>query len=233
VIIAGKAAPGYTIARLIIKLIHSVAEVINHDPGVRELLRVAFLPNYNVSLAESIFPATDLSEQISTAGTEASGTANMKAMLNGALTLGTLDGANIEILDAVGEENIFVFGKTADEVDEAIRGGSDPMESYRQDPALRQALDLIQQGFFSSGDRTAFQPLLDSIFHGGDRYMVMADFAAYAACQQRVSEAFLNKREWTRKSIMNVAHAGQFSSDRTVLSYAELIWSQKPRHESH
>ena len=224
VIFGGKAAPGYQRARLIIKLIHAVAEVINHDPKVGDLLKVVFLPNYNVSLAEMVFPATDLSEQISTAGTEASGTGNMKAMLNGALIIGTLDGANIEIREAVGDENIFVFGKTAEQVEQANSSGYNPWDPYHELPALKQAIDMIGDGFFSSGDQTIFQPLLDSIFGQRDRFMLMADYAEYVACQDRVAGVYLDPTAWVRKSIINVARAGRFSSDQTVLRYARKIW---------
>jgi glycogen phosphorylase len=224
VIFGGKAAPGYEIARLIIKLIHSVAETVNHDPQVGELLKVVFMPNYNVSLAELIFPAVELSEQISTAGTEASGTGNMKAMLNGALTIGTLDGANIEIRDAVGDENIFIFGMTAEQVEQATAAGHDPWAPSRQSPALAQAIDMIAGGFFTSGDRTIFEPLLNSIDRQRDRFMVLADFADYAACQQRAARAYGDQTAWTQKSIINVARSGRFSSDRTALNYARNIW---------
>jgi starch phosphorylase len=224
VIIGGKAAPGYEIARLIIKLINDVAEVVNHDPQVQDLLKVVFLPNYNVSLAEIVFPATDLSEQISTAGTEASGTGNMKAMLSGALTIGTLDGANIEIKDAVGDENIFIFGKTAEQVEQAIAAGHDPLKPYLQSAVLKQAIDMIRDGFFSAGDRNVFRPLLDSLFGHRDRYMVLADFADYAACQERAARSYLDRTAWAHKSIVNVARAGRFSSDQTVLRYAREIW---------
>jgi starch phosphorylase len=224
VIIAGKAAPGYETAKMIIKLIHAVAEVVNHDPRVNDLLKIVFLPNYNVSLAEQIIPATDLSEQISTAGTEASGTGNMKSMLNGALTIGTLDGANIEILEAVGEENIFIFGRNAEEVQQAIAEGYDPRLFYEREPELRRAIDMIRDGFFSSGDGSVFRPLVDQLFQGKDRFLVLGEYSDYIACQDRVSEAYLDQEAWTRKSIINTARASRFSSDRTVLNYAKNIW---------
>ena len=224
-IIADKAAPGYTLAKMIINLIHAVAEVVNHDPQVNDLLRVVFLPNYNVSLAELIFPACDLSEQISTAGTEASGTGNMKAMLNGALTIGTLDGANIEIQEAVGDENIFIFGMTVEEITAAKAAGYDPLEVYDQDPVLRNVIDMIRGGFFSAGDPAAFEPLFEPLFRNHDRYMVLADFADYVSRQDDVAHAYLDQSDWIRKSIVNVACAGQFSSDRTVLTYARDIWA--------
>lgn len=224
VIIAGKAAPGYAIARMIIKLIHAVADVVNHDPRVDDQLKIVFLPNYNVSLAEQIIPATDLSEQISTAGTEASGTGNMKCMLNGALTIGTLDGANIEIQEAVGDENIFIFGKTAEQVEQAIAGDYDPWAVYEREPDLHLAIDMIRNGFFASGDETAFQPLLNEVFRSNDRYLVLADFPDYVACQEEVARAYLDQDLWTRRSIINTARSGRFSSDRTVLTYARDIW---------
>jgi starch phosphorylase len=224
VIMAGKAAPGYDIARNIIRLIHAVSDVVNHDPRVADQLKLVFLPNFNVSLAEQIIPATDLSEQISTAGTEASGTGNMKCMLNGALTIGTLDGANIEIRDAVGEENIFIFGKTAEQVEATFAAGYDPLDIYHHDPELRRALDMIRDGFFSSGDDSIFRPLVEHLFRSQDRYLLCADFASYVARQQDVARAYLDQTAWTRKSIINTAHAGRFSSDRTVLTYARDIW---------
>jgi starch phosphorylase len=230
VIFGGKAAPGYETARLVIKLIHSVAEVVNHDPHVGELLKVVFLPNYNVSLAEIVYPATDLSEQISTAGHEACGTGNMKAMLNGALTIGTLDGANIEIAEAVGSDNIFVFGLTAEQVEQAAARGYDPHEPYQRTPALKQALDMIADGFFSSGDRSLFQPVVDSLLTGGDRFMVLADFADYRACQDRAAAAYVDPKSWAKKSIVNVARAARFSSDRTAADYARNIWGLEANH---
>jgi starch phosphorylase len=201
-----------------------VSEAVNHDPRVGDLLKVVFLPNYNVSLAEAIFPATELSEQISTAGTEASGTGNMKAMLNGALTIGTLDGANIEILEAVGEQNIFIFGMSAEEVARRVADGNDPWQTCRQDSVLEQAIDMIRGGFFTAGDRAVFQPLVDSIFREGDRFMVLGDFADYVACHERAANAYLDQAAWTRKSIVNVARAGRFSSDQTALNYARNVW---------
>lgn len=224
VLIAGKAAPGYDIARLMIKLINDVGEVINHDPATKDFLKLVFLPNYNVSLAELVFPATELSEQISTAGTEASGTGNMKAMLNGALTIGTLDGANIEILEAVGDEHIFIFGKTAEEVEQTRSQGQDPWALCRSLPPLQAAIDMIASGFFSNGNPQTYQPILDSIFHRQDRYMILADFEDYQRCQRRVDALWQDPRNWTSKSIINVARAGRFSSDRTVLRYATQIW---------
>ncbi len=225
VIISGKAAPGYAVAKLIIKLIHDVAEVINYDPRTRDLLKLVFLPNYNVSLAELILPAVDLSEQISTAGTEASGTGNMKAMLNGAVTIGTLDGANIEMAEAVGEANIFIFGRTAAGVAVAQRDGYDPQHTYLETPALREAIDMIRMGFFSAGDESIYQPLLESLFAQGDRFLVLGDFEDYVETQQRAAATYQNPTEWWRMSILNVAHAGPFSCDRMALTYAREIWN--------
>ncbi|RKH82243.1 glycogen/starch/alpha-glucan phosphorylase [Corallococcus sp. AB045] len=217
-----KAAPGYHLAKLTIRLINGIAEVVNSDAGATGL-QVVFLPNYRVSLAERIIPAADVSEQISTAGWEASGTGNMKLMLNGALTLGTLDGANVEIRDAVGDENFFLFGLTADEVIARKKAGYKPREVYESNTELREALDLIRSGFFSPEDRNLFQPLVDSLLNE-DRYLVLADFAAYAAKQEDVARAYRDQEGWTKKCIINVARAGIFSSDRTIKQYAEEIW---------
>jgi starch phosphorylase len=228
VIFAGKAAPGYALAKLIIKLINAVAEVINHDPVVHDRLKVVFIPDYDVSHAERIIPAADLSEQISTAGTEASGTGNMKLSLNGALTIGTLDGANIEIRDEVGEENIFIFGLTASQVVEHKNQGYNPWHHYHANTELKQVLDMISSGYFSDGDWTRFTPVVDTLTHGGDRYMLLADYADYIACQERVDALYRNAGEWTRQSILNVAHMGKFSSDRTIQEYAQEIWGIEP-----
>lgn len=225
VIIAGKAAPGYAIARMIIRLIHAVADIVNNDPRVRDLLKVTFLPNYNVTLAERIMPATDLSEQISTAGTEASGTGNMKAMLNGGLTIGTLDGANIEIRDAVGDDNIYIFGRTAEEVQRILSDGYNPAQMLVEQPELKRAVDMIRTGFFSSGDPDVFRPLIESLIEGGDRYLVLAEFGEFVSCQERVAAEFRDSHAWMRKSIVNTARAGRFSSDRTIESYARQIWN--------
>jgi starch phosphorylase len=228
VIFGGKAAPGYFMAKLIIKLINSVAEVVNADPQVRDKLRVVFIPDYNVTTAQLIYPAADLSEQISTAGKEASGTGNMKFSINGALTIGTLDGANVEIRDAVGEDNFFLFGLTTDEVHALQQSGYRPQDHYQQNSALRAAVDLIAYGHFSGGDRALFQPLVDNLlFH--DPYFVLADFQAYLDCQQRVSQAWADQRNWTRMSILNTARMGYFSSDRTISDYSRDIWRVSPR----
>lgn len=224
VIFAGKAAPGYRMAKLIIRLINDVAGIVNHDPAVAGRLRLLFLPNYDVSLAERIIPACDLSEQISTAGTEASGTGNMKMALNGALTIGTLDGANIEICQAVGADNIFIFGLTTHEVAELRAAGYDPWRYYHANAELKQALDMIASGYFCMDEPDRYRPIFDSLTHGGDYYLLLADYASYIACQERAAAAFLNVDEWARRAILNVACMGRFSSDRAVREYAERIW---------
>ena len=224
VIFGGKAAPGYFMAKLIIKLINSVAGVINNDSVVGDRLRVVFLANYRVSLAEKIIPAADLSEQISTAGTEASGTGNMKFALNGALTVGTLDGANIEIKKEVGDDNIFIFGLTVEEVAQLRRAGYNPLDYYHSNPGLKAVIDMIGNGYFSPQQPYLFKPLIDSLLHHGDQYMLLADFAPYVSCQERVSQVYCNQEEWTKKSILNVANMGKFSSDRTIQEYAKEIW---------
>jgi len=228
VIFAGKAAPGYAAAKLIIRLVHAVAERVNGDPDTRGRLAVVFLPNYGVSLAERIMPAADLSEQISTAGTEASGTGNMKFSLNGALTIGTLDGANVEIREEVGRENFFLFGLTAEEVADWKHRGYDPGELYRGNHQLREVLDLIAGGELSPGQPELFAPLVRGLLDYGDNYMLLADFDAYVSCQQRVSAAYRDPEAWTRMSILNVARMGRFSSDRTIREYARDIWGVKP-----
>ncbi len=231
VIFAGKAAPGYAMAKLIIKLIHSVADIVNHDPAVGSMLKVAFLPDYTVSNAEKIIPACDLSEQISTAGTEASGTGNMKLALNGALTIGTLDGANIEIKDEVGEDNIFIFGLTAAEVAEKRAQGYRPWDLYNTNGELKQALDMIGNGYFSPDAPQLFRPVFDELTGYGDQFMLLADYASYIACQDRVDELYRNQEEWSRRAILNVAGMGRFSSDRAIKEYCEKIWNVKPvRH---
>jgi glycogen phosphorylase len=228
VIFGGKSAPGYMMAKLIIKLINDVADIVNHDPLVRGRLKVVFVPNYNVSSAEIIIPAADLSEQISTAGTEASGTGNMKLALNGALTIGTLDGANVEIRDEVGDENIFIFGLTTDEVASLRATGYKPWEYYQNNDALREVLDMIGNGFFSQDEPARFKPIVDSLLAHGDHYLLLADYASYIACQQRVEEAYRDQKSWVKKAILNVANMGKFSSDRTIMQYAEKIWDAKP-----
>jgi starch phosphorylase len=227
VIFGGKAAPGYVMAKLIIKLINSVADVVNNEPGVRDKLRVVFIPNYSVKTAQQIYPAADLSEQISTAGKEASGTGNMKFSMNGALTIGTLDGANVEIREAVGEENFFRFGHSAREIHQLRQSGYRALDHYEQNPALREALDLIANGHFSAGDRTLFQPLVDSLLHH-DEYFALADFQSYIDCQERVSRTWAKPQLWTRMSILNTARMGYFSSDRTIMDYSRDIWRVEP-----
>ena len=225
VIFAGKAAPSYWKAKLIIKLINSIAEVVNRDPRVGNRLRVVFLPNYNVSQAEVIMPAADLSEQISTAGTEASGTGNMKFSLNGALTIGTLDGANIEILEEVGAENIFIFGMTAEEAEfEKLNVSRTPMAIYRANEEVTQTIDSLRDGSFSRGDKDLFRPLVDSLLDQHDPYLLLLDFESYLACQDRVNTAFLDPVAWYRMSVLNVARMGKFSTDRTIKQYAREIW---------
>lgn len=228
VIIAGKAAAGYHQAKLIIKLINSIASVVNNDPEVGDKLKVVFLENYSVSLAELIIPAADLSEQISTAGTEASGTGNMKLSLNGALTIGTLDGANVEIREEVGEENIFIFGLTADEVAEVKRHGFSPMHEVQNNPSLKRCLDMIVSGYFSNGDREIFKPIIGSLLYEGDKYLLTLDYDSYIDCQRTVAKAFKNRKSWTEMSIINSACMGKFSSDRTIKEYAEEIWQVEP-----
>jgi len=228
VIFGGKAAPGYAAAKLVIRLIHGVAETVNNDPAASGRLKVVFLANYGVTLAERIIPAADLSEQISTAGTEASGTGNMKFALNGALTIGTLDGANVEILEEVGRENIFIFGLTAEEVALRREEGYRPRELLQAQPELRRILELIQGDAFSPGQPGLFASLVHGLLDGGDPYMHLADFEAYRACQKRAAEVYRRPEVWTRMSILNVAGMGRFSSDRTIREYAEDIWGVGP-----
>jgi glycogen phosphorylase len=226
-IFGGKAAPGYFMAKLIIKLINSVGEVLNYDSDVGGHLKVVFLPNYNVKQARWIHPAANLSEQISTAGYEASGTSNMKFALNGALTIGTLDGANIEIRQAVGDENFFLFGLTAEEVRVKKAAGYHPSEYYNSNSSLREAIDSISAGRFSRGDRDLFKPLVES-FIKHDPYLVLADYESYIKCQEQVSLAYKDRDNWTRKSILNTARMGKFSSDRAIREYCEKIWNATP-----
>nr|BAL53545.1 starch phosphorylase [uncultured Gammaproteobacteria bacterium]BAL55754.1 starch phosphorylase [uncultured Gammaproteobacteria bacterium] len=227
VILGGKAAPGYFMAKLIIKLICDVAEVINRDPAVGDRLKLIFVPNYGVTCAMALIPATELSEQISMAGTEASGTSNLKMALNGALTIGTLDGANIELREAVGEENFFHFGHTAEEIQALRRRGYNPRDYYQRNPELKQAIDMIAGGFFSPDDPSRFRPLVDALL-GGDRFAVLADYEDYIACQERIDRLYLDPAAWTAKAILNLAYAGRFSSDRAIREYAEKIWNLAP-----
>ena len=226
-IFGGKAAPSYFMAKLIIKLINSVAEVVNNDPVVGDRLKVVFLADYNVKLGQRVYPAADLSEQISTAGKEASGTGNMKFSLNGALTIGTLDGANVEIRDEVGAENFFLFGLTTDEVNAVKADGYSPWDYYNNNAQLKEVINLISSGFFSKGDTELFKPLIHSLL-SEDPYLVLADYQSYLDCQQKVSEVYQNQELWTRMSILNVARMGKFSSDRAIREYAAEIWDVKP-----
>ena len=223
----GKAAPGYYIAKLIIKLINSIGDVVNRDPDVRGRLKVVFLEDYSVKFAQRVYPAADLSEQISTAGKEASGTGNMKFALNGALTIGTLDGANVEIREEVGEENFFLFGLTAEEVYAKKAQGYDPMYYYNSDRELKLALDRIASGFFSHGDPNLFKPLLDTLLYR-DEYMLLADYRSYIECQEQVSQAYRDVENWTKMTILNVARMGKFSSDRSIWDYCQDIWKIQP-----
>ena len=226
-IFGGKAAPGYALAKLIIKLVNAVGEVVNADPDLAGRLRVVFVPDFNVMTAQHIYPAADLSEQISTAGKEASGTGNMKFALNGALTIGTLDGANIEIRREVGPENFFTFGLTAEQVAGVLAQRYDPSRVYRENSELRRALDCIAEGTFSHGDPTLFRPLVDNLLRH-DPFLVLADYAAYVACQDEVSQAYQDPERWARLSILNVARMGKFSSDRSIRDYCRDIWHTEP-----
>jgi starch phosphorylase len=222
-VFSGKAAPGYAMAKRIVHLINAVAHKINGDPAVRNALRVLFVPNYGVTQAELIIPASDVSEQISTAGMEASGTGCMKFALNGALTIGTLDGANIEMKNAVGDENIFIFGLTTEEIESARRSGYDPVRTYKSDPELKEAIDAILSGMFSPEDPACFRPIFESVMEG-DRYFVLADFKSYLRAQQVVVATYANEAAWWEKAILNVARMGWFSSDRTLKGYAKDVW---------
>jgi starch phosphorylase len=227
VIFGGKAAPGYFMAKLIIKLIHAVAEAVNHDRDLDGRLKVVFYPDFNVKHAHPIYPAADLSEQISTAGLEASGTGNMKFSLNGALTIGTLDGANVEIREEVGAENFFLFGLTAEEVLRRKAEGYRPEDYYSSNETLRETLDLLKTGFFSHGDRELFRPLVDSLMLH-DPYLLLADFQSYMDCQDAVGRVFLDPARWNHMSILNTARMGKFSSDRSIREYNEKIWKVRP-----
>lgn len=228
VVFAGKAAPGYTMAKYVIQLINNVATVVNADPVVGDRLKVVFLPNYNVSSAEIIIPAAELSEQISTAGMEASGTGNMKFAMNGALTIGTLDGANIEIRDSVGEENIFIFGLTAEEVDARRRSGYYPIELARSNAELCEVLRQIHDGVFSPQDLRRFAPIVDRLTADGEHFLVLADYEDYLDAQERVDEAYRDREDWIRKAVLNAISMGRFSSDRSVSEYAAQIWELAP-----
>jgi starch phosphorylase len=226
-VFGGKAAPGYFMAKRMIKLITSVARVINNDPDVRDLLKLYFIPNYNVKIGHIVYPMTDLSEQISLAGKEASGTGNMKFSMNGALTIGTLDGANVEIREEVGEENFFLFGLNVGEVMGQQASGYHPLDYYNNNEELKGVIDLIASGYFSHGDRELFRPVVDSLLHN-DQYMLFADYQDYIDCQERVGNLFEDKKAWTRMSILNAARMGKFSSDRSIADYSRKIWDVQP-----
>jgi starch phosphorylase len=225
-IFGGKAAPGYHLAKMMIRLITAVGDIVNRDPGVRELIKIVFLPNFNVTNSQRIYPAADLSEQISTAGKEASGTGNMKFQMNGALTIGTMDGANIEIREEVGPENFFLFGLTAAEVQAQRAGGYRPIDLYYSQPELREVINLIRDGYFSRGNSEQFLGLVGNLLYH-DPYMVLADYQSYAECQQRVDAAYRDVDRWTRMSILNTARSGKFSSDRSIREYCAEIWDAK------
>lgn len=233
VIFAGKAAPGYFIAKLIIQLITSIANVVNSDQEIGDKLKVVFLENYSVALAEKIIPAADLSEQISTAGTEASGTGNMKFALNGALTIGTLDGANVEMREELGDENIFIFGLKTEEVEALQSSGYNPWNYYHSQPKLKHTIDMILNGLFSKSQRDLFLPIINTLLLNGDPYLVMADYEAYIECQRTVSATYKDKKHWAKMSILNVANIGKFSSDRTIREYNQDIWHAKPVKIKH
>jgi len=223
----GKAAPGYRMAKLIIKLIHAVGEAVNNDPIVRDRLKVVFLPDFSVKLGQRVYPAADLSEQISLAGKEASGTGNMKFAMNGALTIGTLDGANIEIREEVGAENFFLFGLTTPEVEQRKQIGYSPRAFYESNANLREILDSLLSGEFSHGDKGLFEPLVNSLLNNDD-YMLLADYQSFIECQDRVSDAYKDQESWTRMSMFNVARMGKFSSDRSIRDYCADIWKTLP-----
>jgi starch phosphorylase len=228
VIFAGKAAPGYDMAKAIIHLINSVADIVNNDPAVNGFLRVVFFPNYDVQTAELIIPAGDLSEQISMAGAEACGTGSMKFALNGALTIATHDGGNDEIAEAVGEQNIFMFGATGDEIIALRDRGYDPLVLYESNGELKQVVDMIANGYFSPSEPPLFRPIVDALVRHGDHYMHLNDFAAYLQCQDRVDATYADRQEWLRRAIMNVANIGYFSADRLVREYAMGVWTGVP-----
>ena len=223
----GKAAPAYTLAKLIIKLINNVAAVVDADPVASAKLKVLFLAEYDVTLAERLIPASDVSEQISTAGFEASGTSNMKFMMNGALTVGTRDGATIEMAQEAGESNFFLFGLTADQVS-GSRGWYNPRWHYDHEPETRRALDMIASDAFSRDEPGIFAPIWDTLMTHGDHYMHLADLASYVRTQEQVGALYLRPDDWTRRAILNVGHSGKFSSDRTISEYARDIWGAKP-----
>ncbi|MCU7945224.1 MAG: glycogen/starch/alpha-glucan family phosphorylase, partial [Candidatus Thiodiazotropha sp. (ex Cardiolucina cf. quadrata)] len=223
----GKAAPGYTMAKLIIRLINNVADVIDNDPAVSDRLKIIFIPNYDVTTASDIIPAAELSQQISTAGMEASGTGNMKLALNGALTMGTMDGANVEMLENIGKDNIFIFGLTTDDIDRLNRQGYEPRYYYESDPSLKRIIDMIANGFFSPEEPTRYRMITDNLLNC-DHFKVLADFKAYMTVSDRADKVYNNPTEWNRMAILNTARMGYFSSDRTISEYAEKVWHVKP-----
>jgi starch phosphorylase len=227
-VLAGKAAPGYATAKLIIKLINDLAFIVNNDADVRNKMAVVFLADYRVSLAERIIPAADLSEQISAAGTEASGTGNMKLSLNGALTIGTLDGANIEIREAAGAENFFCFGNTVEQLDALRASGYDPKHYYYQHPEIRRIMNYFQGNFFNLEQPGLYKPIWEAIFDRGDYFFNLADFHSYLACQETVDRTYRDQDKWTRMSLLNIASMGRFSSDYTIREYAKEIWHVEP-----
>merc|ERR1712223_859826 len=230
IMIGGKAAPGYYMAKQIIKLFNRVGQVINNDPEIGDKMKIIFLENYRVTLAEKIMPAADLSEQISTAGTEASGTGNMKFMLNGALTIGTMDGANVEMAEEMGEENIFIFGMTVEEVTKLHEAGYNAFNYYNGNPELKQVLDMIRDGFFSPESPNEFKDIVDMLLHH-DRFLTLADYTAYVTAQDIVNATYTDQAKWAKMAIMNIASAGKFSSDRTIAEYAREIWGMEPSWE--
>ena len=230
-IFGGKAAPGYFMAKRIIKLINSIGDIVNSDPVVRDRLKVVYFPDFNVTNAQLIYPAADLSEQISTAGKEASGTGNMKFALNGALTVGTLDGANVEIREEVGAENFFLFGLTAEEVEKVKASGYRPRDYYDQNPMLREVMDFIASGVLGDGDRELFRPIVENLLND-DPFLLLADYQAYIDAQERVNALWRNRQSWTRSSILNTARMGKFSSDRSIRDYCERVWRIKPRSKT-
>merc|ERR1712226_1539157 len=230
IMIGGKAAPGYHVAKQIIKLFNRVAQVINNDPEVGDKMKMIFLENYRVTLAEKIMPAADLSEQISTAGTEASGTGNMKFMINGALTIGTMDGANVEMAEEMGLENIFIFGMSVEEVEALKTAGYDAKKYLENDTELKLVMDQLKKGFFSDGNKDEFKDIVNNLLIY-DRYLTLADYRSYVDCQDKVDEAYLDQSKWAKMAIMNIASGGKFSSDRTITDYCNEIWDVKPNYE--
>jgi starch phosphorylase len=226
-IFGGKAAPGYFMAKRIIKFINSIADLVNSDPVVRDRLKVVYFPDFNVTNAQFIYPAADLSEQISTAGKEASGTGNMKFALNGALTIGTLDGANVEIHEEVGAENFFLFGLTADEVEKTKARGYRPGHYYDQNPTLHEVIDFIASGALGQGDHELFRPIVEHLLND-DPFLLLADYQGYVDAQERVTTLWRDPQAWTRMSILNTARMGKFSSDRSIRDYCERVWNIKP-----